>query len=220
VIYAFKFLGELPNNPHYSLSLNSNDLVPEVKTVQPGTPDGSGPLATGQCPLSENLGDPPPPPGGGGVTLGNPEITLTWNNKHDLDLWSLSSSGEAVGWRNRTGADGARLDTDDRCSSITSGGGPEHIFWPGISSLESGTYEIYVNFWSICPPVLVSEGSIPHLRLVFGTTIVFFPGLSVPDLLMQENQWCKIFDFNKDTGVINVCGIDFDDCCSFDDPRF
>jgi hypothetical protein len=81
--------------------------------------------------------------------IANPEmltgalrVVLTWNeNPRDLDLHLITPEGQQVYFSQKepSGA-GAKLDVDDR-----NGYGPETIT---ITTMQSGTYRIYVNWWT------------------------------------------------------------------------
>jgi hypothetical protein len=208
LIYYHYVLGSVPDDPAIVLSEGTNDLIPPVIYVS-----STGATAQGRCPAPQNLGQAPTT--GTGVNMGDPEATLTWNNTHDLDLWVFNpTSGIAIGW-NQPGpaSDEGKLDRDDWCQPA-SGGGPEHIFWPDPSSLLTGTYSVWVHFYSYCgyvgdpDPTDPNQTSLPRLRLVYGNQVEFFPGLDVPELVMREDQWCEIFRFGAQGNLLKA-GRDF-----------
>jgi membrane-bound inhibitor of C-type lysozyme len=72
---------------------------------------------------------------------GDIKITLTWNNKVDLDLHVIDPNGEEISFENEQSASGGKLDMDN-----TDGYGPENIFWENGKAIK-GTYRVYVHFY-------------------------------------------------------------------------
>lgn len=102
------------------------------------------------------------PSGGGGgstevvqgVTLqvGDPQFTLVWDSKADLDLHVEEPGGTHIWWRNRKSNDGGLLDVDD-----SDGFGPENIYWNETIGPDGartagkgppGIYKWYVRYYS------------------------------------------------------------------------
>jgi hypothetical protein len=73
---------------------------------------------------------------------GDVQVTLTWNNTSDLDLWVTDPYGEKIYYLNSTSASGGQLDVDD-----INGYGPENIFWPTGGAPE-GRYTVQVDYYS------------------------------------------------------------------------
>ena len=78
---------------------------------------------------------------------GDVQITLTWDNGADLDLWVIDPNNEEIYWNNKNVASGGTLDVDD-----VNGHGPENIFWPQDEAPD-GTYKIYVHHYPSSPAV-------------------------------------------------------------------
>ncbi len=76
---------------------------------------------------------------GQAVTTGNPQFTLTWDTKTDLDLHVIEPGGKEVYWEQRNGGKGGSMDVDD-----VDGFGPENIFWP---EGPPGTYKWFVQYY-------------------------------------------------------------------------
>jgi hypothetical protein len=72
---------------------------------------------------------------------GDIKITLTWNNKVDLDLHVIDPNSEEISFENEQSASGGKLDMDN-----TEGYGPENIFWENGKAIK-GTYKVYVHFY-------------------------------------------------------------------------
>ena len=122
-------------------------------------------------------------------------------------------NGGWIGWAapGPNAPDDGKLDQDDRCSP-TASGGPEHIYWPGLSKLMPGTYRVFVHFYQQCRESGVGPGeadpdetSVPRLRLVYGNDPYFFPGQGNPDLVMRSRwtspngparAWCEFGRFD------------------------
>ncbi|MBW8012898.1 MAG: hypothetical protein FVQ83_16900 [Chloroflexi bacterium] len=73
---------------------------------------------------------------------GDVQITLTWDNSADLDLWVTEPSGEKIYFSNDISDTGGELDVDD-----TNGYGPENIFWDD-GQAPSGDYLVQVDHFS------------------------------------------------------------------------
>lgn len=70
---------------------------------------------------------------------GDIQVTLTWNNTSDLDLYVTDPFGETISYTNVTSGSGGQLDVDD-----VDGYGPENIFWlTGTAPL--GSYAVAVD---------------------------------------------------------------------------
>jgi|GEM_PF-2497095 len=83
---------------------------------------------------------------------GDVQVTLTWDNTSDVDLWVTDPNGESVGFRNKTVRSGGHLDVDD-----TDGYGPENIFWPR-GKAPAGEYKVYVHHYK--------ARGVPHYKVL------------------------------------------------------
>lgn len=219
-IYNYRFIGDYPNNPAIKITENTNATVPPLISV-----GVSGSTYVGRCPGPINMG--PTVDAGTGINLGDPEVTLTWNNDNDLDLWVVEPNGVSVGFSNRGPvADTAQLDVDDVCDTDVMIGGPEHIYWSGQSNLITGPlgYQVWVNHFEKCDTNPDWE-SIPRLRLVVGNLVDYFPGTDAggTDIVMRPfddptvngpgPDWCLIWRFDQGVWPPLKCGRDFEPCC-------
>lgn len=66
------------------------------------------------------------------------QISLTWDNGTDQDLYVITPSGEEIYYGNDYDSSGGQLDRDD-----TDGYGPENIFWE--DQAPNGTYSVQVD---------------------------------------------------------------------------
>jgi hypothetical protein len=73
---------------------------------------------------------------------GSVQITLTWDNESDMDLWVTEPDGEIIGWEHPNSDTSGTLDVDD-----TNGYGPENIFWP-YGEAPSGKYKVEVHHFA------------------------------------------------------------------------
>jgi hypothetical protein len=73
---------------------------------------------------------------------GDVQVTLTWNNTADLDIWVTDPYGETIYWAHPWSASGGQLDVDD-----IDGYGPENIFWPS-GGAPTGEYHVRVDYYS------------------------------------------------------------------------
>ena len=87
---------------------------------------------------------------------GDVQVTLTWDNTADLDLYVTDPNGETIYWGQTTSSSGGQLDVDD-----TDGYGPENIFWENDAA-PSGEYLVQLNHYSGDSPanyiILVQTG--------------------------------------------------------------
>ena len=67
------------------------------------------------------------------------QISLSWDNTADVDLWVTDPSGTRIYWDNTFSQTGGNLDRDD-----TDGYGPENIFW---EDAPDGSYRVEVNHY-------------------------------------------------------------------------
>lgn len=72
---------------------------------------------------------------------GDVQVTLTWDNTSDLDLWVTDPDGEKIYYANSTSASGGELDYDD-----VDGFGPENIYW-AQGAAPAGTYLCQVHYY-------------------------------------------------------------------------
>ena len=72
---------------------------------------------------------------------GSVQITLTWDNNSDLDLWVTEPNGEKIWFEDRYSNTGGELDVDDQ-----DGQGPENIFWP-YGEAPTGKYKVEVHHY-------------------------------------------------------------------------
>ena len=75
------------------------------------------------------------------VEAGIITVSLTWGSEPDVDLHVYEPNGMQVFWNNLQGYSGA-LDRDDR-----SGYGPEHYNVSSCETLESGVYQIALDYF-------------------------------------------------------------------------
>ena len=85
---------------------------------------------------AENLAWPTPQMGSGPIT-----VTLTWGAEPDVDLHVYEPDGTHVDYRQMSGVSGY-LDVDDVTSY-----GPEHYYVFSCDSLETGTYQVGLNYF-------------------------------------------------------------------------
>ena len=79
------------------------------------------------------------------VKVGDPQFTLIWDTRADLDLHVLEPGGSHIYWEERNGKQGAELDVDD-----VDGFGPENVYWGGEMGKGNGPpgeYKWYVHYY-------------------------------------------------------------------------
>ncbi len=85
---------------------------------------------------------------------GDIQVSLIWDNRHDLDLHCLPPAPEEEIWFQRRGPSrsGGTLDVDTNagCQTNVTDRAVENIFWP-VGKAPQGEYIVYVNFYTTCP---------------------------------------------------------------------
>jgi hypothetical protein len=132
----YDYIGCAPGNFWYTAPFGPMELNPNA-------------LTAGRAPC---MGAPTP-----SVGIGSLNVRLEWSLKADLDLWVIDPCGNQIYYlgaqRTCQGSLG-RLDLDNTCSGVV--GRPENIFW--ASNPPSGTYRVYVDYWSTCGV----SGAVPY----------------------------------------------------------
>jgi hypothetical protein len=84
------------------------------------------------------------------VKVGDPQFTLLWDSKADLDLHVIEPGGKEIFWKDPKGRRGGELDVDN-----VTGFGPENIYWMkqnddgsrDIGPGPPGEYRWYVEYY-------------------------------------------------------------------------
>lgn len=85
---------------------------------------------------------------GAGATAGEVNISLVWNNRHDLDLVVEDPLGELIYFENRKSASGGYLDVDQNAGRKQTKTPIENIKWDDIDAAPRGTYKVYVVYFA------------------------------------------------------------------------
>ena len=72
------------------------------------------------------------------------QVSLSWDNTADVDIWVTDTSGTKIYFANPSSATGGSLDRDD-----VNGYGPENIFW---ENAPDGSYLVEVNHYAGARP--------------------------------------------------------------------
>lgn len=135
-------------------TLTSAAVALEPELTQPKRPESGqeGVTRTGQGQAGANDGFGVVRFGHGGeningvdVKVGDPQFTLIWDSRADLDLHVMEPGGSHLFWENRDGDQGGELDVDD-----VDGFGPENIYWGGgldKGNGPPGQYKWYVHYY-------------------------------------------------------------------------
>jgi hypothetical protein len=73
---------------------------------------------------------------------GDIQITLTWDNTSDIDLWVTDPNNERIFYNHKRALSGGYLDFDD-----TNGYGPENVYWQN-GTAPAGSYRVQVDYYS------------------------------------------------------------------------
>lgn len=83
-----------------------------------------------------------------GAQFGDPQFSLAWNNRNDLDLHVIDPAGNHIWYRQRTSPTGGELDVDANADAVRATNQPvENIYWPPDNAPE-GTYTVYVHHYA------------------------------------------------------------------------
>ena len=75
------------------------------------------------------------------VKVGDPQFTLIWDTRADIDIHVLEPGGSEIYWENRNGGQGGELDVDD-----IDGYGPENVNYQAKRG-PPGTYRWFVHYY-------------------------------------------------------------------------
>ncbi|MFN4034285.1 MAG: YfaP family protein [Fimbriimonadales bacterium] len=83
-----------------------------------------------------------------GAQFGDPQFSLSWDNRNDLDLHVIDPQGNHIFFRQRTSPTGGELDVDANAEGLRATDRPvENIYWsPG--NAPQGTYKVYVHHYA------------------------------------------------------------------------
>lgn len=84
-----------------------------------------------------------------GSSTGVINVSLIWNNRHDLDLVVKDPNGELIYFRNKQARSGGYLDIDQNASGRSVSEPIENIKWDQGTEILPGKYEIYVVFYKV-----------------------------------------------------------------------
>ncbi|MDW8052757.1 MAG: DUF2135 domain-containing protein [Armatimonadota bacterium] len=83
-----------------------------------------------------------------GAQFGDPQFSLAWNNRNDLDLHVIDPAGNHIWFRQRSSPTGGELDVDANADRSRLTTNPvENIYWPPGGAPE-GTYVVYVHHYA------------------------------------------------------------------------
>jgi hypothetical protein len=83
-----------------------------------------------------------------GAQFGDPQFSLAWNNRNDLDLHVIDPAGNHIWYRQRTSPTGGELDVDANADPLRTTERPvENIYWPPDNAPE-GVYKVYVHHYA------------------------------------------------------------------------
>jgi hypothetical protein len=85
------------------------------------------------------------------IGAGDVQVTLSWNNLDDMDLWIYEPNGEVIYYGRRTSSTGGQLDQDAQAACNRTPTSVENIFWPE-GQAPQGTYTAQVKLWASCEP--------------------------------------------------------------------
>ena len=79
------------------------------------------------------------------------QITMTWNNGSDIDLFVREPDGDVLSHQRDRSARGGRFDYAGRgqCDSALEYPRIENVFWP-LDSAPAGEYELLLHRWGDC----------------------------------------------------------------------
>lgn len=83
-----------------------------------------------------------------GAQFGDPQFSLAWNNRNDLDLHVIDPLGNHIWYKQRNSPTGGELDVDANADPLRGTDRPvENIYWqPG--NAPEGSYTVYVHHYA------------------------------------------------------------------------
>lgn len=119
-----------------------------------GTQSAGGLVSKPEPPPEISRAEAPPPPpeiqrdlDAAGARTGDIQISLSWRNRNDLDLYCIDPNGEEISFRNKKATKSSGwLDVDANVSNPTDRP-VENIFWP-YDEAPRGRYEVKVKHYS------------------------------------------------------------------------
>ena len=121
---------------------------------------------------------------------GDVQVTLTWNNGADIDLYVTDPNGDELWYQNQSVASGGQLDVDD-----TDGFGPENVFWPQ-GEAPDGTYEVGIHHYVYDDePGRPASANYTVVVTAFGRTQQFTGSIA-------KDQFINITDFDQNGFIV------------------
>ncbi len=127
--------------------------------------------------------------GGIEVKVGDPQFTLIWDAKVDLDLHVTEPGGKEIWWLEKTSPNHGEIDVDN-----TEGYGPENIYWT-TGKGPPGVYKWYVHYY---PGFGGLDNAVPvhwKVRIKHAGTVEIHKGI-----LKNVDQRTKSFTLKVDRG--------------------
>lgn len=84
-----------------------------------------------------------------GLGSGDVQVTLSWDNDADMDLYVTEPNGNTIFFGDRISTTNGQLDIDSNFPCGSNLGSIENIFWP-LGESPTGTFEVRVNEFSTC----------------------------------------------------------------------
>ncbi len=94
------------------------------------------------------------------ANTGDIQISLFWENRHDLDLHCTDPSGEDIHFQKPRSSSGGRLDVDSNaaCDNNVTDNPVENIYW-ATGKAPEGEYKVWVQFFTPCPQEMRSRSA-------------------------------------------------------------
>ncbi|OKH86720.1 hypothetical protein [Thalassospira sp. TSL5-1] len=83
-----------------------------------------------------------------GSFVGAVNVSLVWNNRHDLDLVVEDPNGELIYFQNKQSISGGYLDVDMNAGRAQTATPIENIKWNDLDAAPRGVYKVYVVYFS------------------------------------------------------------------------
>jgi hypothetical protein len=81
-----------------------------------------------------------------GAQFGDPQFSLAWNNRNDLDLHVIDPAGNHIWYRQRTSPTGGELDVDANADQLRTTERPvENIYWPPATRPKASTRSMCIT---------------------------------------------------------------------------
>jgi uncharacterized protein YfaP (DUF2135 family) len=125
------------------------------------------------------------------VGTGDVRVTITWQNRNDIDLYVTDPTNTRIDYINERSPSGGFLDVDANAACRNLQDRPvENVFWPS-GGAPNGSYKVQVNFYEQCSGQPLSTPV--RVQVVSGGRTLYDQTVT----LTAEEQTIDVFTFTR-----------------------